>query len=71
MELSIFPYGLLQIDSSWPRMLKCSVVFTQYALTGLVSEHNAAVYSQACIRVQFRDYSLIARIKVKMKLGLM
>lgn len=28
-------------------------------------------YSQACIRVQFGDYSLITRIKVKMKRGLM
>lgn len=44
VELSVFPRGLLQIDSSWPRMLKCSVVFTQSALTGLVSEHNAAVF---------------------------
>lgn len=45
MELSVFPSGLLQIDSSWPRMLKCSVVFSQSALTGLVSEHNAAVFT--------------------------
>lgn len=45
MELSVFPCGLLQIDSSWPRMLKCSVVFTQSALPGLVSEHIAAVFT--------------------------
>lgn len=42
VKLNVFPRGLLQIDPAWPRMLKCSVVFTQSATAGLALEHNAA-----------------------------
>lgn len=72
MELSVSPPGLLPLDSSWPRMLKCSLVFTQSALTGAVSEADAAAAAAAAFTgPQSGDYSLITRIKVKMKLGLM
>lgn len=52
-------------------MLKCSLVFTQSALTGAVSEADAAAAAAAFTGPQSGDYSLITRIKVKMKLGLM
>lgn len=36
VELSVFLHGLLQIDSSQPWMLKCSVVSSQSVLPGLL-----------------------------------